>query len=330
MPLSYAVAGPGRKAVRLVTPAGKRTPGEWQRWANRSLMPTVDGRVTLRLSGCPGLPRAAGCVYTRQPRVIYLKPNLRNPRSILLHELGHVYDLTVLSNSDRGKFRRLMRKRHRRWWAGKRPLAEWFAESYSWCARHRRIVSIDRYAIYNYDPTSTQHVNACALIRRAARDRTPPAPAPQPPIVTGDPAPPPAPPAGIVPGAPGSAPGSPPQQNPMSAPATPTPTRAPSPTPAPGPTPTAAPGPAPTSSPTPTPTPEPTATATPDPTPTPEPTATPTPDPTPTPEPTATPTPIETPTPEAAVVSDGGRALLAGDVFDAPFDLPWPRCSLLP
>ncbi len=71
----------------------------------------------------------------------------------MLHELGHVYDLTVMSNRDRGAFRRIMRRPHAQWWKGKIPLAEWFAEAYSWCARYSRIVSVDRYAIYSYDPT---------------------------------------------------------------------------------------------------------------------------------------------------------------------------------
>ena len=75
----------------------------------------------------------------------------------MLHELGHVYDLTVLSNRDRGQFRRIMRRPHAQWWKGKTPLAEWFAEAYSWCARYSRIVSVERYAIYDYDPTPTQH-----------------------------------------------------------------------------------------------------------------------------------------------------------------------------
>ena len=78
-----------------------------------------------------------------------------------------------------------MRTPYRRWWSGKRPLAEWFAEAYSWCARYSRIVSVDKYAIYKYDPTAKQHRDSCSLIKRAARDRTPPAPGPTPPEVTG-------------------------------------------------------------------------------------------------------------------------------------------------
>jgi hypothetical protein len=169
---------------------------------------TVKGRVTIRRSGCPGLPRAAGCVYTKRPRVVYLRRGLRHPRSVLLHELGHVYDLTVLSNKDRGRFRRIMRKPRTNWWKGKRPLGEWFAEGYSWCARYTRIVSVRKDAIYRYRPSASQHRQICSLIKRAERDRTPPPPPPAPPVVTGDPAPPAPPPvdAGVVPGDPGPAP----------------------------------------------------------------------------------------------------------------------------
>src|SRR4051794_1495569 len=183
-----------RGAVRLVGSEGSPLRGRWQAWANGSRVPTVAGRVMVRLTGCPGLPRAAGCVYTRQPRVIYLKTALRDPRAVILHELGHVYDLTVFSDRDRGRFRTILGVPHRRWWRGKPAVAEWFAEAYSWCARYARIVSVKSYSIYRYDPRPSQHRRACALIRRAARNHTPPAPPKAPPVV-GDPAPPASPPA---------------------------------------------------------------------------------------------------------------------------------------
>src|SRR3954470_423035 len=199
--VGWPAAGPAhgdvlaaRKAVRLVTPAGKRPPGRWQAWADAALVPTVKGRVTLRVARCPKARRAAGCVITRHPRVVYVAPRLRNPRGVLLHELGHVYDLTVMSDRDRVRFRGIMRQpRSRQWWIGRTPLAEWFAESYSWCARYARIVSIERYAIYHYRPTASQHSRTCGLIKSAARDRTPPVPPQAPPVVTGDPPPPPPP-----------------------------------------------------------------------------------------------------------------------------------------
>jgi hypothetical protein len=222
---ALCLAGVGvAQAVQLVSPGGRQLKGNWQAWANGALVPTARGRVTVRLTGCPGLPRAAGCVYTNRPRVVYLKHGLRNPRGVLLHELGHVYALTVLSNSDRGRFRKLMGRPHAKWWRGKLPLAEWFAEGYSWCARYARIVSIRRYAIYRYRPSARQHRQVCALIKRAARDRRPPVPPKAPPVVTGDPAPPPPPPVApsVVPGQPGHDPGPAPTATP-----TPTPTRTP-------------------------------------------------------------------------------------------------------
>ena len=174
-----------RGGVRLAVSSGRLIRGRWQAWANAALVPTVRGRVTLRLTGCPSLPRAAGCVYASAPRVIHLRRDARDPHAVLLHELGHVYDLTVLSDRDRDAVRSILGlPAGRRWWAGATAPAEWFAEGYSWCARLARISSIGKSALYGYDPTPAQHRRLCALIRRAARDRTPPTPPPAPPVVT--------------------------------------------------------------------------------------------------------------------------------------------------
>jgi hypothetical protein len=289
----------GDRAVRLVSAGGKKLSGPWQSWANASLMPTVSGQVTIKLTGCPGLRNAAGCVYTSRPRTIYLKKNLAHPRGVLLHELGHVYDLTVLSNRDRGAFRRIMRRPHARWWKGRTPLAEWFAEAYAWCARYSRIVSVADYAIYDYDPSPAQHRSTCSLIKRAARDKTPPKRPPAPPVVTGDPPAPAAPPVTpvVVPGDPVRDPGPVIHELPAAtatpSPRTPTPTPTRTPTRTPTPTPTATLTATATESPLPTPT----ATPTPTPTPTTTPTPTPTEDPTPTPTPEVTATPTEDPSP---------------------------------
>lgn len=285
-----------RKGVRLVSVSGSRPSGHWQAWAAASRMPTIRGKVTLRLQRCPKAPAAAGCVITKHPRVIYVQRGLRNPRGVMLHELGHVYDMLVMSYRDRDRFRRIMRQPgSRQWWIGRTPLAEWFAEAYSWCARYAHIVSIKRYALYRYRPTPTQHTRACTLIKSAARDRTPPQPPPVPPVVTGDPSPPPPPSMapGTVPGDPERDPGPP---APEPAQATPTANPLPDLPPilTPTPTPTASDAEAPplpdasnTPEPTPTPTLDPT--VTPDPTETPEPTDTPEPTPTTEPEPTPTP-----------------------------------------
>jgi hypothetical protein len=150
---------------------------------------------------------------------------LRRPRSVLLHELGQLFDLRVMNNGDRKRFRKVLGAHKRRWWAAKIPLAEQFAEGYSFCARYSRIVSIARYSNYRYRPSRRQHAKICALIVKAAGDGPRPAPPPQaPPVTRPDPVPPPQPPPSTVPGSSGQ-----PQ-------ATPTPTPRPIPTPPPIPT----------------------------------------------------------------------------------------------
>jgi hypothetical protein len=47
---------------------------------------------------------------------------------------GHLFDLRVMNNGDRRRFRMVLGARKRRWWAGKIPLAGQFAEGYSFCA----------------------------------------------------------------------------------------------------------------------------------------------------------------------------------------------------
>jgi hypothetical protein len=265
-----------RGGVRLAASSGRLIHGRWQAWANASLVPTVRGRVTLRLTGCPSLPRAAGCVYASRPREVYVRRDARDPRAVLLHELGHVYDLTVLSDRDRAAVRAIFGVTAQlKWWSGEAPLAEWFAEGYSWCARRSRVTSLRDAALYRYDPTPSQHRRLCALIRRAARDRTPPKPPPAPPAVVGDPAPP-------------DVASAPPPLLPRSSAAE---------TPAPAPSPTRQPRTTPTPTRTPTPTATATPTATPEPSPEPTPESTPEPTPSPDPEPPAEPEPTPTPTP---------------------------------
>ena len=230
-PAGAPAAGKGAalRGVTLVAAARVTIPGRWQAWADASRMPTVKGRIRLRLARCPAMPRAAGCVYTRRPRTIWLRPTAGDPRGTLLHELGHTYDLLVLSNRDRAAVSRIFHRSRRAWWKGRIPTAEWFAEGYSWCARYARIKSLRRYASYRYRPTPAQHRRLCQVIVRAAGDRHAPQPAPAAPPTTRPDPPPPPPPSqtpGTVPGDPDHDPGPTPPEDPGG---TPTPTPAPVP-----------------------------------------------------------------------------------------------------
>ena len=125
---------------------------------------------------------------------------------MLLHELGHLYDLRVMNNGDRGRFRQHhARSAGAHGGQGEIPLAEQFAEAYSFCARYRRIVSIARYSTYDYRPRGASTRRSARSMLDAAVDRQPSAPPPQAPAVTRpDPAPPAQPPTTTVPGSGGT------------------------------------------------------------------------------------------------------------------------------
>ena len=179
-----AGAKASKGAVKLVTPRGEAAARAVAGLGRPGARP--DRARPRHACGCSAArrarpPRGASTRGGRGP--IFVRPGLRDPRGVLLHELGHVFDLKVMNNRDRGAFRRIMRR------AGQvvaraEPLAEQFAEAYSWCARYARIVSIARYSSYDYRPTARQHKRICKLVRSAAGDRRAAAKPPVLPVVT--------------------------------------------------------------------------------------------------------------------------------------------------
>lgn len=171
----------------LVTAKGRPLPGPYQGWVNRSKVPTLRGRVRIVLTGCPRRPRFAGCVFTKRKHTIFLKRGNRRPREVLLHELGHLFDLRVLGRRDRRDFKRIMGQPRRRWYRGKNPLAEQFAEAYALCALRTRI----RRRVtggYGFVTGPQRHRRSCMLIKRTVQPNSPPpSPPPNPPPVTGPP-----------------------------------------------------------------------------------------------------------------------------------------------
>ena len=179
----------GQRPTTLVSKAsGKRMPDRWQQWARRSLVPLVEGRVKVSLGGCPASRRAVGCVYSTRLRTVYLDRGRAVMPATLYHEAGHLFDYRVMNNRDRRAFKRIVHKRRQGWFKGREEPAEQFAEAYSFCARYRRIRSIERYTTYGYDPSPKEHRRACRLIVAAAQPESPPPqPPPNPPPVTSDP-----------------------------------------------------------------------------------------------------------------------------------------------
>jgi hypothetical protein len=157
-------------------------------------MPVVSGKVRVHVDGCPGRPRAVGCVYYKRPRRLYLDAERAALPATLYHELGHLYDMHVLRHEHRRRFKGHVGKRERGWFRGPNPASEQFAEAYSFCARYRRIHSLRGHTTYGYDPSPKEFEKTCRMIRNASRTPKPPQPPPNPPSQpTNDPEPPPQP-----------------------------------------------------------------------------------------------------------------------------------------
>jgi hypothetical protein len=174
-------------STTLVARNGKVIHGKRARWLRQSRMPIVHGRIRLITSGCPGRPQFSGCVFTRRPRTLYLRPNAQNPKSVIYHELGHTFDLTLFRRRDRRAFKRTLHLKGHGWFGGHGPPSELFAEAYALCSRFgiRRPAAGKlgwTRSVYNYRPSRRQHRAVCRLILHAGAPRRQRAkPRPQPP-----------------------------------------------------------------------------------------------------------------------------------------------------
>lgn len=190
--LLMAVAAPAvAHPPAPVTQRGKAIRGKVHTWIHNAKVPQVRGRVQIRRRSCPGHPTFAGCVFSSRPRTLYLKTGLREPRRLLYHELGHVFDLRVLNRRERGVFKRIAGIGRSGWFRGGLPPAEWFADAYAGCAERRRLSRRAPATPYGYSPTPRQHARACRLIANAAAPRGSPPQPPQnpPPVIEAEPPP---------------------------------------------------------------------------------------------------------------------------------------------
>ncbi len=183
-----AAAAAERPATTVVGADGqplKRETG----WAHGSAVPLPPGKITVRFADCPRYPRFDACVQSWRPRTIWMKPGLYGARAVFLHEVGHVFDMTVLRNGDRASFKRI-HGHGSRWWRGAQPPAEWFADAYSLCARRRSLSKRPAVTNYGYAPTPARHAATCRLLGRIGKRLDgaplppPDPPAETPPVVT--------------------------------------------------------------------------------------------------------------------------------------------------
>ena len=182
-----AIAGAGQASAPPPAPVdelGHPIHGKIHRWMHQAKVPLVHGRIVIRRTLCPMGPVFAGCVFPARPRVLYMRPSLREPRRILYHELGHTFDLLVLNQRERRRFKRIAGIRRHGWFSGGLPPAEWFADGYAACALRLHLRRAMRPTPYGYSPPPRRYARVCALIRSAAKPRgRPPQPPSNPPRV---------------------------------------------------------------------------------------------------------------------------------------------------
>ena len=173
-----------RDKAKLVNAKGRSLGGPYQRWVTRVKVPTVEGRVKVLLSGCPRRPRFAGCVFTKRTRTLYLRRSAPSQREVLLHELGHLFDLRVLGKADRRAFKRVIGRPRASWFRGVNPPAEQFGEAYALCALRKRITRRITGG-YGFRTATRRHRRSCAIIHATVRPKSaPPSRPPNPPPVT--------------------------------------------------------------------------------------------------------------------------------------------------
>jgi hypothetical protein len=162
-------------AVQATTIKGEHTE-PFQTWANQSLAPTPSGEVYMTF-GSP----VAELITPRTIGWWQMSTGLGEAeRATFLHELGHVFDHTLLTY--RPKIRRLLayairpgvaraiETKHQRipknLWTF--FYGEQFAMGYAFCALDVADPPLPYWWGYKYNPTPRQQARVCALIRGAA------------------------------------------------------------------------------------------------------------------------------------------------------------------
>lgn len=151
-------------------------PSGWQAWVAASKVPTSPVSVVVQDNPCycflpdPQNPTIQIAFVDRAYYGPYAGDTFTLDRVALMHELGHVFDLFVLTDSGRAAFENLAGD-HRPWWQFPNPPAEKFAQAYEFCAlygdaqpgrwRAKQIV-------WGWNPVRRTQAAVCRLIRTAA------------------------------------------------------------------------------------------------------------------------------------------------------------------
>lgn len=171
------------------------TQTRYQSFIDNALVPTADTRVALHMTACPANPAAWCTNYRYGPVAIWTRADygylwaysdLYSDRQrltvqmALLHEIGHVFDLSPGPKGYRRAFARQMGRTGESWvyaTSSNSTLLEQFAMAYSFCAvfPHHADAVEARSAWaghdYGFQPTPMQYERVCHVIRNPSRWR---------------------------------------------------------------------------------------------------------------------------------------------------------------
>lgn len=136
---ALALAAPASARTVLVDTSGQPLGGRWQSWVDKSLMPTPDRTLTVSFTNPSGTTDHPAYF---QPDVstdtLFVPPPAQLDRHQILHEIGHFYDYTLLSDVDREAIMRSVLGGGRDWRIHSPSSAhEQFAEAFAFEAEHR-------------------------------------------------------------------------------------------------------------------------------------------------------------------------------------------------
>src|SRR3954466_6269256 len=162
--LSLAFASPPAHALKLLSASNNPEVARFQTWVDAAAMPTPPLSLYVVLDSCP-VAISDGCIVHEPQATVYLGSFVQD-RPTLLHEVGHAFDATEMTDADRAAFQATFRDT-RAWRSPPNSPHERFAEAYSLCARHPAIRRAYTGA-YGYRVTPAQQRRVCGLIRRSA------------------------------------------------------------------------------------------------------------------------------------------------------------------
>jgi hypothetical protein len=162
--LAILAVAPAAHAVTVVGTDGGPMLDPFQRWADRSAMPTAPGTVTVDLNSSM-CGESAACTTAFPPTIWF---GSAADRGDFLHELGHQFDYNVMTDAARASFMRIAGLSGPWRSTNPNPAYERFAEAYRMCARDPRRPDDSRMG-YLYEPTVREHRRACALIERVGK-----------------------------------------------------------------------------------------------------------------------------------------------------------------